>query len=92
MEEKKYAKCECGLEMTPGSECGLDMVIAHGGWHRRCTEHWCKPGESCHDCNAAHGKLHHVGCDNERCPVCGGQLLMCDEEGVYAGPKKSVAA
>ena len=33
--------------------------------------------ERCGDCNAKTGHYHHPGCDNERCPVCGGQLLSC---------------
>lgn len=37
----------------------------------------------CHDCNIALGGHHHPGCDMERCPRCGGQLIGCgclDEE------------
>lgn len=41
-------------------------------------------GTRCPDCNAAVGYYHHPGCDNERCPICGGQLITCgcvaDEE------------
>lgn len=33
--------------------------------------------ERCHDCNVAKGGYHHVGCDMERCPKCGGQLISC---------------
>ena len=34
-------------------------------------------GERCHDCNVADGGFHHPGCDMERCPRCGGQLISC---------------
>lgn len=36
------------------------------------------PTMRCHDCNVAPGGLHHPGCDDERCPRCGGQLIGCD--------------
>jgi len=32
----------------------------------------------CHDCNAKEGQYHELGCDMERCPFCGGQLISCD--------------
>ena len=35
------------------------------------------PTDRCHDCNAMIGQYHHPGCDMERCPVCGGQLISC---------------
>ena len=31
----------------------------------------------CHDCNVLSEGYHHPGCDNERCPKCGGQLISC---------------
>lgn len=31
----------------------------------------------CHDCLAAFGELHVPGCDVERCPACGGQMISC---------------
>lgn len=37
----------------------------------------------CGDCGAAYGYYHHVGCDCEICPKCGGQLLSCDCELEY---------
>lgn len=31
----------------------------------------------CHDCGVEEGQLHTFGCDMERCPRCGGQLMLC---------------
>lgn len=36
-----------------------------------------RPDQCCHDCNAADGHMHHPGCDMERCPICGRQLISC---------------
>lgn len=32
---------------------------------------------NCHDCRVKEGQLHKLGCDMERCPRCGGQLISC---------------
>ena len=37
----------------------------------------CQNGR-CGDCGSTPGHLHHPGCDMERCPRCGGQLLGCE--------------
>ena len=31
----------------------------------------------CHDCGAFPGEAHEPGCDVERCPICGGQMIAC---------------
>ncbi len=31
----------------------------------------------CHDCDAAPGQMHMLGCDVETCPLCGGQMISC---------------
>lgn len=35
------------------------------------------PNIRCHDCGIAAGGVHHLGCDMEICPRCGGQFLGC---------------
>jgi hypothetical protein len=32
---------------------------------------------NCGDCGAKPGELHQPGCDMERCPHCGGQMITC---------------
>ena len=32
---------------------------------------------TCHDCGAEEGQSHEFGCDMERCPFCGSQLISC---------------
>ena len=40
-------------------------------------EHFDESGGRCHDCAIKHGGCHHPGCDVERCPKCGLQLIGC---------------
>ncbi len=41
------------------------------------TEEHVPQPTTCHDCGAKEGELHDFGCDMERCPFCGGQLITC---------------
>lgn len=34
--------------------------------------------KKCSDCGVNDGDVHQPGCDQERCPVCGGQLISCE--------------
>lgn len=73
-----YAKCsDCGREMMPGVACKFThLVMKNGNVIKRDTQGF---GHTiCHDCNAPLGGAHHSGCDEERCPICGGQFISCD--------------
>lgn len=32
---------------------------------------------TCHDCDVLEGGIHELGCDMEKCPFCGTQLITC---------------
>lgn len=42
------------------------------------ADDWGSEHGPCHDCVAIKGEFHVAGCDVERCPNCGGQVISCD--------------
>lgn len=80
---KKYAICDdCHHEMIKGGGCTYHKYIVdnEGKIYKRVPYDPYYNGMylgSCHDCNAGRGKIHHYGCDMERCPKCDGQIISC---------------
>ena len=79
----------CNREMNDGSGCIGGTLICNGKKYARIKagdEGDFVPsmgeGEKCHDCATTTGNYHHWGCDAERCPACGLQLISCDCEDV----------
>lgn len=80
----------CGRDMVRSKGCGVTRVHIGGRVYDRIRVG--APGDfdegspedtRCHDCYALFGHVHHWGCDAERCPACGRQLLSCDCEDVF---------
>lgn len=64
----------CHEEMTKVRRCSANRVIVRG------KEYPPVPNNHegiCHDCGVDPGQPHHPGCDMERCPICGGQIISC---------------
>ena len=90
-ETKRYALCRCcDQTMSPKVECLLSYIIIRGRKYRKYRKYErVKAGDSsnipnagenylCHDCNVGEGQYHHMGCVMELCPLCNGQLHICN--------------
>ena len=75
------AKCDyCEQEMVGSETCIWNyMASKKTGEHKRDSSYF-DDGEHCHDCGILNrqGNFHHPGCDIERCPICGYQLISCE--------------
>ena len=75
------ATCElCGQKMLRADGCSWPGVYSRGVYYKRIRygeEEFPWPDERCPDCGAKLGHFHHMNCDVEECPICGGQLIGC---------------
>jgi len=69
---------DCEQEMQQTDSCTYNAISINGMEYVRSMAHFEEPTGRCHDCNIKHGGIHHFGCDVERCPKCGLQLIGCE--------------
>jgi hypothetical protein len=88
-------KCkDCKQEMdrdkpTASDSCTFQGIEINGEIRLRNTEYF-DINNHCHDCGILNkkGNIHHFGCDIERCPKCGNQLISCNCKKGYAWRKR----
>lgn len=82
----------CNRDMMDTYGCNYRPIVHHGKKYRPIKAG--DPGDfyfdeksgRCGDCGAVAGHYHHVGCDLQRCPICGNQLISCgcnDADNLY---------
>jgi len=71
-------KCKwCDQDMKVADGCGGNEAVEYKDGTCLLSLPYEGDQERCHDCNAKFGHNHHPGCDTERCPKCGSQIISC---------------
>jgi hypothetical protein len=72
----------CGLEMTVADGCAEAPIVIDGQSYQPIRfgrePSLLRAVHRCGDCGARPGRVHHHGCDVEKCPACMGQSIACD--------------
>lgn len=78
-QEPDGAPCDwCGQNMVTVDGCtGNKKIEFSDGSQLDSSPYDGSGGLRCPDCNVFTGHRHHPGCDMEKCPKCGGQLVSC---------------
>lgn len=73
------AVCEaCDKEMLVANSCNQQEIMFPDGQSLPVIKaQFLTPDVRCRDCNVVDGGIHHPGCDQEKCPRCGEQLIFC---------------
>ena len=86
----------CKKEMTFGGSCVGETLTIEGRKYPRIRfgkEALALGGimmsSDCSDCHVTIGALHHLNCDIEECPKCGGQFLSCNCNDPFAGASET---
>lgn len=69
---------DCNQEMMNSVGCTLKTVHMHDGKTEDRIKYPSHMSNNCRDCNCPPDSYHHLGCDMERCPQCGGQIISCE--------------
>lgn len=78
---KQPVICErCGRDMNSSSGCvaGCGQNLITYGNEPQWAEFNTTPADSCRDCGAALGELHHQSCSYQWCPIHNEQAAFCE--------------